>query len=498
MIFKKRDKDSSVTGYAAASSGNYCGQNSETSGADCYCDPYSVAIDNKNPDFCSNITEVCGYPKPSGVSESGKKGSCAKSLSSTKQAASQPSPISQDATAEIKDTLLIKQSKSYFVNGKKYKITLVDVNASNGTGYATATFRLSSDFYPEFVKVLGVGEALSYYSMDKSTLILNEVVVQEFEGGIKAATFTIVPKSYGFIRYRNSEYFCSFSLKDVVGKSFESGGPPYCKSIADWKQYAESDCFYTCPSYSKCRLTSFYLENACSDGIPSTQSTQTPSPTPVATQPTPSTELSCKGKCGNYNPNWKCQCDAGCVAAKDCCADYSSICKTSNNTSMFNNTSTPTQPSPTPVATQPSESSKDLNWTQKFFSCKDSCGGASKTASDKSLNPSGVLCYCDTTSIGAGDYCQDISFYCPEIWKLKTQGQAASQPSPTPVATQPTKGAYCGGKGAGSCYCDTQSVTGTYNDFCKDITEACGIAIPPGASQKQGVSGSCFKSQTLV
>lgn len=144
-------------------------------------------------------------------------------------------------------------------------------------------------------------------------------------------------------------------------------------------------CDPNCADYGDCCLD---MGDVCGTGPTSAPSTSgSPTTTEAAVTSTiltttnsPAAAGSCAGRCDEYVAEESCQCDSGCEAHGDCCADLEAKCSSEE-----------------PGTMAPGEGGSD------DLSCKDRCGN---------YNPSSK-CNCDKDCAPYNDCCEDIADVCP-------------------------------------------------------------------------------------
>ncbi len=129
-------------------------------------------------------------------------------------------------------------------------------------------------------------------------------------------------------------------------------------------------------------------------------------------------ELSCVGKCGDFNVEWPCQCDDACLANNDCCEDACTECG----------------------ETTPDVCAPDV---PPVTSCEGICGEAETNG-----------CACSEACVAAGNCCDDYEELCVD----------AGDPNSCVGS--------CDGPAPGDCYCDLACLN--FDDCCADACSECG------------------------
>ena len=126
---------------------------------------------------------------------------------------------------------------------------------------------------------------------------------------------------------------------------------------------------------------------------------------------TPTSDLSCVGKCGKYDAAAKCQCDTACTGEGDCCKDYGTVCnKCGDGQCVAPETETSC---PADCKGGAAQCGNGKCEGDEKTSCPSDCGDPVGTCKDKCGKfEAGGSCQCDDQCAQYGDCCPDYKELC--------------------------------------------------------------------------------------
>lgn len=195
-------------------------------------------------------------------------------------------------------------------------------------------------------------------------------------------------------------------------------------------------------------------------------------------------DVSCQGKCGQFNLKWPCQCDTECDDYDECCEDWDQICdlepKCGNDVcEVTENTKNCPEDCP------PECGNGDCEKTEDADSCPSDCGTSCEPKCFVPFDPE-APCQCDAACLANDNCCEDYTVHCVVCGNDDCETGETKQNCPEDCGYPPNPIKICMethcGEALGACQADAEcEVIAECVLDCEEDT-SCVVGCPAGAS----------------